>query len=322
MIKYIRRDTESLSNDDWDTFFTNFNNNIIKAKLEGTNTKLANLKAHANEIQKPIVLSFDITGSRIVPTPNPNNFAGDVVAHNNAISEISVINYLTNLHYIGNGFPSNPSNAEPSTRKKIHMTDIFLPWHRLFLIEFEELLGSPIHYWNWYSNQEIPEKLKIANLKDVVKNGNVKFYLDLNRSTEDLADGTLGTSKKVFKEAFVNSWRSLFNSATIDKFVNISNTIEYNMHNNMHSSISGDAMGNIFFSPYDPIFWFHHSFVDKIWADFYNTLSNDEKTAITDYPNNELPFFTKKAEDVKDIKKQLMVSFQGLFKDRTLVSNP
>ena len=75
-------------------------------------------------------------------------------------------------------------------------------------------------------------------------------------------------------------------------------------------------------TPHDPIFWFHHSFVDKIWADFYNTLSTDEKNAISDYPDNEMPFFDKKATEIKDIKIDQRISYQGLLKDRSLVSNP
>ncbi|MCH9659750.1 MAG: tyrosinase family protein [Bacteroidetes bacterium] len=316
MIKYVRRDASKLTDTEWDTFFSNFNAKIISTKLSGSDARLTTLKEHANEVSFPIVTAFDISGTAITTTPDYRTFSGNVETHNNGITEISVLNYLTNLHYLGNMFPMMLTGSEPSTRKKIHMTDIFLPWHRLYLVEFETLLGSPAHYWNWYDDQAIPTKMKVSNLKDVLKDGTTKIYKDLNRSSEDLTDGNLGSNRTDFRDTFKSRWKSLYDSARINSFVSIGDRIEGSLHNNMHSTISGDAMGNLLFSPYDPIFWFHHSFVDKIWADFYNTLSDDERNAIVDYPTAELPFFTKKADQIKDIKKDLMISFQGLFKDR------
>lgn len=322
MIKYVRRDAETLSDDQWNEFFTNYNNNIIKAKLDDTHPKLIQLKALANEAGRPIVTDFDITGPRIVVTPNFRTFAGDVQAHNNAITEMPVLDYLVNIHYIGMMFPNNP--ADGTAKKQNHLTNIFLPWHRMFLLEFEEFLGSPSHYWNWYDNQEVPEKMKVANIKDVIKDGNTKFYKDLNRTSESIIDGPskITNTKAEFKELFTNAWKSLYDSSNIDSFTKISQHIESALHNNMHNAIAGDSMSNPIFSPHDPIFWFHHSFVDKIWADFYNTLSDDEKAAITDYPDNEMPFFNEKAKDIKDIKIDQKISYQGLLKDRSLVSNP
>jgi len=315
MIKYVRKNATKLTNAEWDTFFTNFNNNIVKSKISTPDPKLQLLKDHANEVGFPILTSFDISGRSIVPTPTIPFSSGDHTAHNNAITELSTLVYLVNLHYIGNKFPGTPGGS--SSRIKIHMSDIFLPWHRMYLIHFEQLLGSPAHYWNWYEDQQIPQKLKISNLQNVIEDiSSTKVYEHLNRNTEDLTAGGLGITRTQFRATFKANWRSLFRSGTIDSFHQINELIEYNMHNNIHIAVAGDAMGNINVSPYDPVFWFHHSFVDKIWADFHNTLSGAEKSAITDYPTNDLPFFTQKTDAIVDVRKDLMISFQGLFKNR------
>jgi|GEM_PF-2781078 len=321
MIRYIRRDAETLDDAQWNEFFTNYNNNIIKGKIDDTNPKLIKLKAFANEVGQPIVTTFNISGPRLVVTPNFETFAGDAEAHNNAITEIPVLNYLINIHYIGMMFPLNPAATD---KKRNHGTNIFLSWHRMFLLEFEEFLGSPSHYWNWYDNQDVPVKMQATNLKEVIKDGATKFYKDLNRKSESIIEGSsaIANSKAEFQELFTNSWKSLYDSSRIDSFTKISRHIEGSLHNNMHNAIGGDSMSNPIFSPHDPIFWFHHSFVDKIWADFYNTLSDDEKDAITDYPDNEMPFFDKKANEIKDIKLDQKISYHGLLKDRSLVSNP
>ena len=93
MIKYVRRDAETLDDAKWNEFFTNYNNNIIKAKIDDTHPKLIKLKAFANEVNRPIVTNFDISGPILVVTPDFRTFVGNVEAHNNAISEMPVLNY-------------------------------------------------------------------------------------------------------------------------------------------------------------------------------------------------------------------------------------
>jgi tyrosinase len=39
------------------------------------------------------------------------------------------------------------------------------------------------------------------------------------------------------------------------------------LHDSVHDYIGGD-MGVVENSAYDPIFWFHHAFIDYIWESF------------------------------------------------------
>lgn len=45
--------------------------------------------------------------------------------------------------------------------------------------------------------------------------------------------------------------------------------VEQNFHNTMHCAIGGFMC--TFISPYDPVFFLHHTFVDKIWKDWQDT---------------------------------------------------
>ena len=43
--------------------------------------------------------------------------------------------------------------------------------------------------------------------------------------------------------------------------------LEFGPHGGGHNWIGGD-MGNIQISPNDPVFWFHHAQVDRVWAEW------------------------------------------------------
>ncbi|CAH1800671.1 unnamed protein product, partial [Owenia fusiformis] len=53
------------------------------------------------------------------------------------------------------------------------------------------------------------------------------------------------------------------------------------IHNKVHSYVGGQ-MGDIDFSPNDPLFWMHHAFIDCIWEEFRQ---NSQTTNLaTEYP--------------------------------------
>lgn len=132
----------------------------------------------------------------------------------------------------------------------------FLSWHRLYLIEFEEALGSPVPYWDY-------------------ENG---FPAFLNEFLP------LGKPARTFDPTY-----RLPTAAEIDSVVNIplhagespgsryqafSSLLETGrgepdplpMHNQMHLWVGG-IMATMS-SPADPMCWLHHAAIDRIWARF------------------------------------------------------
>ena len=49
-------------------------------------------------------------------------------------------------------------------------------------------------------------------------------------------------------------------------FIGFQTTLENIVHDDTHNAVGGDMAGTA--SPTDPLFWLHHSFIDKTWADW------------------------------------------------------
>lgn len=121
----------------------------------------------------------------------------------------------------------------------------FLPWHREYLIRFEDRLRlfNPlvtIPYWDW-ANDPLPAEL--SDPQDLVNWG----------ITRNNPIGPMPSQTQVNNTMAQTTW---------DDFRSILESI----HGMPHISIGGQMGGAS--SPSDPIFWLHHGFIDKIWADW------------------------------------------------------
>ena len=162
-----------------------------------------------------------------------------------------------------------------------HGTPQFLPWHRLFVHKFEQALRTidptvTLPYWDWSLDAPNPAASPIWSL----------FYLGSVYSEE--GDCTNFPSLKVprphcLKRRRLFSYQSersgaapFYSSRTLravvedmslsyDRFRAL---IELAPHNMVHVAVGG-PQGDMSFmsSPNDPLFWLHHAFIDKLWAD-------------------------------------------------------
>jgi tyrosinase len=144
---------------------------------------------------------------------------------------------------------------------------LFLPWHRAYLYYFEQYLqdraaGATIPWWDWTSDIShktgIPTAFSAA--KDASGNPNplLKSHIyepayNLNRDTtrQPHAPKSLPTADKVNQVL------------ELSEFLDFSEQLE-NIHNGVHGWVSGD-MGNVPHAAFDPIFYSHHSMIDRIW---------------------------------------------------------
>jgi len=127
----------------------------------------------------------------------------------------------------------------------------FLTWHREYLAKLEARLRlmNPlvtIPYWNWVDDRAMP-----AALSD----------------PSDLA--AWGISRGVFDPTLLPdaAWISTIMSAGVSPadFLAFSMALEA-PHNRVHNVVGGTMSSSR--SPADPIFWLHHAFIDKLWADW------------------------------------------------------
>lgn len=137
----------------------------------------------------------------------------------------------------------------------IHQSAMFLPWHREFLHKFEIELQKvnrnvTIPYWDWTVDNSITSSIWRGNFMGA--------FTGLNRQLG--ANPFLPTRTQV-KEAIDTTpydtapWRQVtsgFRSALEE------------LHNGPHNWLGGVMAGAG--SPEDPVFWLHHSNIDRLWA--------------------------------------------------------
>lgn len=133
--------------------------------------------------------------------------------------------------------------------------DMFLPWHRLYILHFERIvrrtLDDPtwtLPYWNYNdaSQASLPtEFLNPGNASNPlwVKNRNAG-----PNSGMPLTGLTLDALQQTSYSGFCA-------------------TLDFGLHGNVHVEVGdGLNMGAVPWAANDPVFWMHHSNIDRLWA--------------------------------------------------------
>ncbi|MFC0849933.1 tyrosinase family protein [Streptomyces noboritoensis] len=172
-----------------------------------------------------------------------------------------------------------------------HRSPSFLPWHRRFLIEFEQALQSvdstvALPYWDWTADRTATSSLWAAD-----------FLGGTGRSRDSqVMDGPFASSggqwainvrvdgRNYLRRALGAGVPQLPTKAEVDSVLAMTtydeapwnsqstggfrNHLEgwrgVNLHNRVHVWVGGQMGTGV--SPNDPVFWMHHAFVDKLWA--------------------------------------------------------
>lgn len=127
----------------------------------------------------------------------------------------------------------------------------FLAWHREYLAKIEARLMAinplvTLPYWDWVADRSaIPAALTDPN---------------------DLADWgiTRGSTFNGSSLATAAQLNSLLANTAFDAFQSTLEVAPF--HNRLHVLVGGTMVTSA--SPADPVFWLHHGFIDKIWADW------------------------------------------------------
>jgi tyrosinase len=140
--------------------------------------------------------------------------------------------------------------------------DYFLPWHRMFVMYFESIIRSvskndsfTLPYWNYSAGQEsakIPEEFRSGILSRPNRNPGVN-------NGNPIASDILLDAKPALRQ---RTYRS--QGVAVDGF-NLA--LDKVPHGRVHVRV-GDTtnMGNVPTAGRDPVFWMHHSNIDRLWA--------------------------------------------------------
>lgn len=155
------------------------------------------------------------------------------------------------------GRAADPSGSPDSAIE--NALNRFLPWHRLFLLEFEDELRAihknlAIPYWCWSEQRTMPAIVSRMPKKIVRAGGDIAVGPRLAGTGGAPSLPTTGAVDTVLT------------NTTFRAFTKALETI----HNDVHDWVGG-TMGNPSISPADPIFWLVHCEVDRIWTRWTNS---------------------------------------------------
>ena len=169
----------------------------------------------------------------------------------------------------------------------------FLPWHRVYLVKFEEMLNIVMKkkdttkdyniafpYWDWEHDRDIPKLFK-----DLTPTVDVEVYL-YDENNNPAGKDVFNIKVKRFPSPDLGA--SLPKEDQVDRirglttFFEFTDKLERGPHNTVHRLIGGNnpnpdptdpfdsigAMGDALISPADPLFWCHHANIDRLWAEW------------------------------------------------------
>ena len=163
--------------------------------------------------------------------------------------------------------------------------DYFLPWHRLYVMFFEEIIRKvsgksqfTLPYWDYTApnSYAIPEEFQ-------TKNSNNPTWASLYVSNRNVAGGAIqGAANVNAGEPLNKNFRRNF--LVLPDFGNndyssFCSSLDGTLHGSVHV-YTGDEnnMAQVPFAARDPIFWLHHCNIDRIWAAWNTKWKNPSET--------------------------------------------
>jgi len=180
--------------------------------------------------------------------------------------------------------------------------DLFLPWHRAFLLYFEHTMrdqdpDARLPWWDWTSQS--------AHEIGIPRSYSVR---EVGGEENPLASGpmlAIGRSPARNTRRAHDNPRGLPTSGDVEGLMDLGNFVDFtgqvqDLHDSVHGWVGGD-MGVVATSAFDPIFWSHHCMIDRIW--YLWQLRNGTNNIPADYLNKALSPFALTVRDVLDINR-------------------
>ncbi|KAH7446010.1 hypothetical protein KP509_01G032700 [Ceratopteris richardii] len=249
-----------------------------------------------------------------------------------------------NLHcsFCNGGYPQR--GVSGNIPVQVHFSWLFLPWHRWYLYFHERILGSLIGdpsfslvFWNWddqiNGGNRVPEMFTrvSTSIYDSNRNPNVQpsTVIPLAATTAANDSETIVTNKNLnnmYQSMVTASTATLFMGGAYRAGDDLTNAtvlnapfggaIENGVHNGIHF-YTGDPrtqllqdMGNFATASRDPIFYAHHSNIDRLWEVWRYDMPDGERFVHTDpdFLNAEFVFYDETGQMVRVTAKDALDS--------------
>ncbi|XP_045172669.2 putative tyrosinase-like protein tyr-3 isoform X2 [Mercenaria mercenaria] len=168
-------------------------------------------------------------------------------------------------------------------RSMAHKGAAFLPWHRVFLVHFEQEMrrinpSVSLPYWDYTIDHDIPQPFEsvlwtpcyFGENNATVQTGPFRFFYGAHGAviSRDVAVNVRST--RLISKTDIKTLKEFCHFQDITTSGAVKTKSKHNLeqlHDSVHDYVGGD-MGVVENSAYDPVFWFHHAFIDYIWETF------------------------------------------------------
>jgi tyrosinase len=174
--------------------------------------------------------------------------------------------------------------------------DLFLPWHRAYLLLFERVAlaansGAVLPWWDWTSASSHQSGIPASfTTNAALKSGPIPPAVRTNPNR---------TRRSPRPPSTLPSAQTINNILNLTVFDDFSNQVQ-NQHDAVHGWVGGD-MGVVALSAFDPIFWSHHCMIDRLW--YLWQVKHGVNNIPPSYLNRTLAPFPLRVKDVLDVRQ-------------------
>jgi tyrosinase len=162
------------------------------------------------------------------------------------------------------GAPKNKCEHSPRSG----YDNLFLPWHRAYLYRLELALqtkapAATLPWWDWPASRAaggVP-----AAFEDLEGEENPLAGADLPPLLTEAEGWPKHTSREPGEPSRLPTKQKVDAILALDDFDDFSKALETQLHNKVHGWVGG-SMGWVAIAAYDPLFWAHHTMVDRLWS--------------------------------------------------------
>jgi Common central domain of tyrosinase/Polyphenol oxidase middle domain len=215
-------------------------------------------------------LKTGIAAMKALPTTNPTSWTYQAAIHGTTLS-----------------------NNLPSWNSCQHGTQFFLSWHRMYLYYFERILrsksGNPnfaLPYWNYQTNPALHAAYRNS------------------AASNTLYDGTRNASINGGGSLSAGIMTSIVNSLNHIPFTSFNSNLE-NPHGAVHVAIGGN-MGAVNRAATDPVFWLHHTNIDRLWVEWLRKCGGRENPTTGPWMTQVFTFFDENGNAVNMTGSQIV----------------
>lgn len=153
-----------------------------------------------------------------------------------------------------------------------HGSPLFLPWHRAYLYFFElalqdQVAGVSLPWWDWTSaashQHGLPAAYTDTTNSNPLTGSPINSLARQQAPAEGIAHPPSHTTRQPGSTSDLPTAADVNAVLALGDFLDFSTQVEQ-IHNNVHVWVGG-TMSEIPLAAYDPVFWAHHTMIDRLW---------------------------------------------------------